>query len=56
MVDMIVDFETNTITYTWKQVIAHTSELYDSLDTYGSPAGNITFNANSLQLKVATTE
>ena len=49
----VVDLETNAIAYTWKQVIAHASKLYDSLDTYWSPAGNTTLNANPLQIKVA---
>jgi len=56
MVDIVVQLETNALAYTWEKVLSHAIDLYDSLDTYWSPAGNTALNSNPLQVKIATLE
>ena len=56
MVDIVIELEADACAHTWEQVIAHASELYDSLESYWSPVGTTTLNANPLQAKVASLE
>ena len=56
MFDIVVQLESNALAYIWEKVLSHAIDLYDSLDTYWSPAGNTALNSNPLQVKIATLE